>query len=142
MVEFIDGSILSQLSMPDMCLPIHCALTWPSRTRSNRVQTDLASLGRLDFEPPDLAKFPAIKLAQRAGEIGGTLPAVLNAANEIAVDAFCEEQTSFIGIADLVTEVMNRHEVINHPTLEEILQADQWARKTARDLIGHGQIIA
>ena len=142
MVEFIDGSILSQLSMPDMCLPIHCALTWPSRTRSNRVQTDLASLGRLDFEPPDLAKFPAIKLAQRAGEIGGTLPAVLNAANEIAVDAFCEEQTSFIGISELVTEVMNRHEVINHPTLEEILQADQWARKTARDLIGQGQIIA
>ena len=140
MVEFIDGSILSQLSMPDMCLPIHCALTWPNRTRSNRVQTDLTSLGRLDFEPPDLAKFPAIKLAQRAGEIGGTLPAVLNAANEIAVDAFCEEQTSFIGIAELVTEVMNRHKVIEGPKLEEILQADQWARQTSKDLIGLAQL--
>lgn len=141
MVEFIDGSILSQLSTPDMCLPIQCALTWPSRIRSNRVQTDLAALGRLDFEAPDIAKFPAIKLARRAGEIGGTLPAVFNAANEIAVDAFCEEQTSFIGIAELVTEVMNRHEVIEHPPLEEILQADQWARQTARDLIGIGQVI-
>ena len=142
MVEFIDGSILSQLSTPDMCLPIQCALTWPSRIRSNRVQTDLASLGRLDFESPDIAKFPAIKLARRAGEIGGTLPAVFNAANEIAVDAFCEEQTFFNGIAELVAEVMSRHEVIEHPKLEEILQADQWARQTARELIGLSQVIA
>ena len=142
MVEFIDGSILSQLSTPDMCLPIQCALTWPSRIRSNRVQTDLASLGRLDFESPDIAKFPAIKLARRAGEIGGTLPAVFNAANEIAVDAFCEEQTFFNGIAELVAEVMRRHEVIEHPKLEEILQADQWARQTARELIGLNQVIA
>ena len=140
MVEFIDGSILSQLSTPDMCLPIHCALTWPSRMRSNRVQTDLAALGRLDFESPDLVKFPAINLARRAGEIGGTLPAVFNASNEIAVDAFCEEQTSFIGITELVTEVMNRHKVIEHPTLEEILQSDQWARQTSKDLIGLAQL--
>ena len=140
MVEFIDGSILSQLSTPDMCLPIHCALTWPSRMRSNRVQTDLAALGSLDFESPDLVKFPAINLARRAGEIGGTLPAVFNAANEIAVDAFCEEQTSFIGIAELVTEVMNRHKVIEGPKLEEILQADQWARQTSKDLIGLAQL--
>ncbi len=139
MVEFIDGSILSQLSMPDMCLPIQYALTWPSRTRSNRVQTNLAALGRLDFEAPDLAKFPAIKLAQRAGEIGGTLPAVLNAANEIAVDAFCNEQISFTGIAESVSEVMTRHEVIQHPTLEEIIEADRWARETTCELIGLGQ---
>ena len=139
MVEFIDGSILSQLSMPDMCLPIQYALTWPSRTRSNMVQTNLAALGRLDFEAPDLAKFPAIKLAQRAGEIGGTLPAVLNAANEIAVDAFCNEQISFTGIAESVSEVMTRHEVIQHPTLEEIIEADRWARETACELIGLGQ---
>ena len=139
MVEFVDGSILSQLSTPDMCLPIQCALTWPSRTASDRVQTDLAAIGRLDFEAPDLTKFLALGLARRAGEIGGTLPAVLNAANEIAVDAFCDQHTSFLGISDAVGQVMDRHEVIGQPTLDEILQSDKWARKTARNVLGLGQ---
>ena len=142
MVEFVDGSILSQLSTPDMCLPIQYALTWPSRAASDRVQTDFAALGRLDFEAPDLAKFPALGQARRAGEVGGTLPAVLNAANEVAVDAFCDGHTSFVGIAESVTEVMDRHQVNEHPSLDEILQADQWARETARDVIGLGQAIA
>ena len=142
MVEFVDGSILSQLSTPDMCLPIQYALTWPSRAASERVQTDFAALGRLDFEAPDLAKFPALGQARRAGEVGGTLPAVLNAANEIAVDAFCDGQSSFVGIASLVTEVMDQHQVIEHPTLDEIIEADQWARETARDVLGLGQAIA
>ena len=142
MVEFVDGSILSQLSTPDMCLPIQYALTWPSRAASERVQTDFAALGRLDFEAPDLAKFPALGQARRAGEVGGTLPAVLNAANEIAVDAFCDRHTSFVGIAESVTEVMDRHQVIEHPTLDEIIEADQWARETARDVVGLGQAIA
>lgn len=142
MVEFVDGSILSQLSTPDMCLPIQYALTWPSRAASDRVQTDFAALGRLDFEAPDLAKFPALGQARRAGEVGGTLPAVLNAANEVAVDAFCDGHTSFVGIAESVTEVMDRHQVNEHPSLDEILQADQWARETARDVIGLGQVIA
>ena len=142
MVEFVDGSILSQLSTPDMCLPIQYALTWPSRAASDRVQTDFAALGRLDFEAPDLAKFPALGQARRAGEVGGTLPAVLNAANEVAVDAFCDGHTSFVGIAESVTEVMDRHQVNEYPSLDEILQADQWARETARDVIGLGQAIA
>ena len=142
MVEFVDGSILSQLSTPDMCLPIQYALTWPSRAASERVQTDFATLGRLDFEAPDLAKFPALGQARRAGEVSGTLPAVLNAANEIAVDAFCDRHTSFVGIAESVTEVMDRHQVIEHPTLDEIIEADQWARETARDVVGLGQAIA
>ena len=142
MVEFVDGSILSQLSTPDMCLPIQYALTWPSRAASERVQTDFAALGRLDFEAPDLAKFPALGQARRAGEVGGTLPAVLNAANEIAVDAFCDGHTSFVGIAEPVTEVMDHHQVIEHPTLDEIIEADQWARETARDVVGLGQAIA
>ena len=142
MVEFVDGSILSQLSTPDMCLPIQYALTWPGRMASERVQTDFAALGRLDFEAPDLAKFPALGQARRAGEVGGTLPAVLNAANEIAVDAFCDRHTSFVGIAESVTEVMDRHQVIEHPTLDEIIEADQWARETARDVVGLGQAIA
>ncbi len=139
MVEFVDGSILSQLSTPDMCLPIQYALTCPSRAASERVQTDLAALGRLDFEAPDLAKFPALGQARRAGEVAGTLPAVLNAANEIAVDAFCDGQTSFPGISDAVGQVMDCHEVIGQPSLEQILQADAWARETARDVLGLGQ---
>ena len=139
MVEFVDGSILSQLSTPDMCLPIQYALTCPGRAASERVQTDLPALGRLDFEAPDLAKFPALGQARRAGETGGTLPAVLNAANEIAVDAFCDRQTSFPGISDAVGQVMDRHQVIGQPSLEQILQADAWARETARDVLGLGQ---
>ena len=139
MVEFVDGSILSQLSTPDMCLPIQYALTCPGRAVSGRVQTDLAAIGRLDFEAPDLAKFPALGQARRAGETGGTLPAVLNAANEIAVDAFCDQQTSFPGISDAVGQVMDRHELIGQPSLEQILQADAWARETARDVLGLGQ---
>ena len=142
MVEFVDGCVLSQLSTPDMCLPIQYALTWPSRAGSDRVQTDFAALGRLDFEAPDLAKFPALGQARRAGETGGTLPAVLNAANEIAVDAFCERQMSFPGISDAVRQVMDRHQVVEHPTLDEIIEADQWARETARDVVGLGQAIA
>ncbi|MBC8242938.1 MAG: 1-deoxy-D-xylulose-5-phosphate reductoisomerase [Verrucomicrobia bacterium] len=139
MVEFVDGSILSQLSTPDMCLPIQYALTWPSRAESDRVQTDLAALGRLDFEAPDLARFPALGQARRAGDVGGTLPAVLNAANEIAVDAFCDRQTSFPGISDAVGQVLDRHEVIGQPSLEQILQADAWARDAARDVLALGQ---
>ena len=139
MIEFVDGSIVAQLSTPDMCLPIQYALTWPDRAASDRVQTDLAAIGRLDFEAPDLARFPALGQARRAGEVSGTLPAVLNAANEIAVDAFCEQQTSFPGIGDAVGQVMDRHEVIGQPTLDEILQSDKWARKTARNVLGLGQ---
>src|SRR3954471_11999346 len=88
MVEFVDGSMLAQLSTPDMCLPIQYALTYPERAASERVQTNLAKLGSLTFEEPDAQRFPALDLARKAGEIGGTLPAVLNAANEVAVEAF------------------------------------------------------
>ena len=139
MVEFIDGSIVAQLSTPDMCLPIQYALTWPSRAASERVQTDLAALGRLDFEAPDFGKFPALGQARRAGEAAGTMPAVLNAANEIAVDAFCDQHTSFLGISDAVGQVMDRHEVITQPSLDAILQADEWARQSVRDILGLGQ---
>src|SRR6266542_686524 len=95
MVEFVDGSMLAQLSTPDMCLPIQYALTYPERAPSDRVQTNFPKLGSLTFEEPDLERFPSLELARRAGDVGGTLPAVLNAANEIAVDAFCERQLSF-----------------------------------------------
>jgi 1-deoxy-D-xylulose-5-phosphate reductoisomerase len=131
MVEFIDGSMLAQLSTPDMCLPIQYALTYPARAASDRVQTNLAEIGRLDFEEPDPVRFPALNLARRAGEVGGTLPAVLNAANEIAVDAFCAGEISFTEITSTVSRTMDAHDWVSEPTLDEILSADQWAREAA-----------
>lgn len=128
MVEFVDGSIIAQMSTPDMCLPIQYALTYPARVRSDRVQTNFAKLGSLTFEEPDTDRFPALALARRAGEVGGTLPAVFNAANEVAVEAFCNRQITFDRIPALVADVMNRHDVVEHPTLEQILAADTWAR--------------
>ncbi|MBI2927607.1 MAG: 1-deoxy-D-xylulose-5-phosphate reductoisomerase [Verrucomicrobia bacterium] len=131
MVEFVDGSILAQLSTPDMCLPIQYALTFPERAASERVQTSLTRYGSLTFEAPDLERFPALGLARRAGEVGGTLPAVLNAANEVAVEAFCAGQINFAQISETVARTMDRHEVVAHPTLEQILVADAWARREA-----------
>ena len=135
MVEFIDGSMLAQLSTPDMCLPIQYALTYPARSASDRVQTSLAEIGRLDFEEPDVERFPALDLARRAGEEGGTFPAVLNAANEVAVEAFCERRLSYIGITESVAEVMAAHEIVVQPSLEEILEADSWARNAIQNVI-------
>jgi 1-deoxy-D-xylulose-5-phosphate reductoisomerase len=131
MVEFVDGSIIAQMSTPDMCLPIQYALTYPERVCSDRVQTPLAKLGSLTFEEPDGERFPALALARRAGEIGGTLPAVLNAANEVAVDAFVKRRISFLQITETVRRVMYQHEVVAYPTLEQILAADAWARQVA-----------
>jgi len=131
MVEFVDGSMLAQLSTPDMCLPIQYALTYPARATSNRVQTSLAEIGRLDFEEPDADRFPALNLARRAGEVGGTLPAVLNAANEIAVEAFCAGEINFPEITANVARTMDAHELVAQPSLDEILAADAWAREVA-----------
>jgi len=131
MVEFVDGSIIAQLSTPDMCLPIQYALTYPERVGSDRVQTNFAKIGSLTFEEPDLGRFPALNLARRAGEIGGTLPAVLNAANEIAVEAFCAKKITFPEITKTVQRTMDAHQVISHPSLDEILAADTWARHNA-----------
>jgi 1-deoxy-D-xylulose-5-phosphate reductoisomerase len=131
MVEFIDGSILAQLSTPDMCLPIQYALTYPERVASERVQTSFAKLGQLTFEEPDTERFPALLLARRAGEAGGTLPAVFNAANEVAVEAFVSHRIDFPAITQTVRRAMDRHQVKVHPTLEQILEADAWARREA-----------
>jgi 1-deoxy-D-xylulose-5-phosphate reductoisomerase len=130
MVEFVDGSVLAQLSTPDMCLPIQYALTYPERVSSERVQTHFAKLGRLDFEEPDVERFPALQLARRAGEVGGTLPAVLNAANEVAVEAFCSRKLTFEQIPQAVAHTMEQHRVVEDPSLEQILEADAWARSS------------
>ena len=131
MVEFVDGSLIAQLSTPDMCLPIQYALTYPDRAVSERVQTNFPKIGTLTFEEPDVERFPAIELARRAGEVGGTLPAVLNAANEIAVEAFVNRKINFPQITELVRRTMDAHKVVSHPTLEQILVADNWARRAA-----------
>jgi 1-deoxy-D-xylulose-5-phosphate reductoisomerase len=128
MVEFVDGALLAQLSTPDMCLPIQYALTYPDRAPSERVQTNFAKLGNLTFEEPDAERFPALKLARRAGEVGGTLPAVLNAANEVAVEAFVNGKINFPQITEIVRRTMDAHKTVSHPTLEQILEADAWAR--------------
>ncbi len=131
MVEFVDGSLLAQLSTPDMCLPIQYALTYPDRAASARVQTNFARIGTLTFEEPDLERFPSLELARKAGTIGGTLPAVLNAANEVAVEAFVNRRINFPQITDLVRRTMEAHEIVTQPSLEQILAADAWARETA-----------
>jgi 1-deoxy-D-xylulose-5-phosphate reductoisomerase len=114
-----------------MCLPIQYALTYPERASSERVQTNLAQLGSLTFEEPDHTRFPALNLAREAGETGGTMPAVLNAANEVAVEAFVNRRINFPDISATVQRTMAAHRVINHPNLDQILQADAWARQTA-----------
>jgi len=130
LVEFVDGAMLAQLSTPDMCLPIQYALTYPDRAPSERVQTDFARLGSLTFEEPDLERFPSIELARKAGTIGGTFPAVLNAANEVAVEAFVNRKINFPQIFETVGRTMDAHKAVLHPTLEQILEADNWARRT------------
>src|SRR6201996_3031512 len=132
MVEFVDGSIIAQLSTPDMCLPIQYALTHPERARSDRVQTNLAKLGTLTFEEPDTDRFPSLNLARQAGETGGTLPAVLNAANEVAVEAFVNRKINFPQITEVVRRTMQAHQIVPHATLEQILAADAWARQEAQ----------
>jgi len=127
----VDGALLAQLSTPDMCLPIQYALTYPARAASDRVQTNFPRIGTLTFEEPDEERFPALALARQAGEQGGTLPAVLNAANEIAVEAFVNRKINFPQITETVRRVMAAHQNTPQPTLEQILAADAWARREA-----------
>jgi 1-deoxy-D-xylulose-5-phosphate reductoisomerase len=135
MVEFADGSTLAQLSYSDMCFPIQYAVTWPYRVPNTLPPLDFSKLSKLEFFTPRYDDFPALNLARRAGETGGTLPAVMNAANEVAVAAFLDRQVSFPRIWQIVEEVMNRHASVAHPDLDAILQADQWARGEAQGCV-------
>lgn len=138
MVEFIDGSVLAQLSRADMGFPIQYALTWPERVAGGLAPLDFAQLARLEFEEPRHAVFPALGLARRAGQVGGTLPAVFNAANEVAVEAFLGGAISFPRIWQLVEEVMDAHEVAAASSLEGVIAADGWARECAERRAGLG----
>lgn len=135
MVEFIDHSVLAQLSHSDMCFPIQYAVTWPDRVPNSLEPLDFARLSHLEFEAPRVADFPALSLARRAGEVGGTLPAVLNAANEVAVAAFLDRKLRFPAIWETVTAVMEAHRVQLNPTLSGLLEADAWARQEAAKLV-------
>jgi len=135
MVEFTDGSTLAQLSYSDMCFPIQYAVTWPDRVPNTLPPLDFSKLSKLEFFTPRYEDFPALNLARRAGETGGTLPAVMNAGNEIAVAAFLDRQVRFQQIWHVVEEVMNRHKAIAHPNLDAILEADQWARNEAQGCV-------
>jgi len=131
MVEFIDGSVLAQLSHSDMCFPIQYAVTWPQRVKNSLRPLDFAALRQLEFEAPRRADFPALDLAVKAGTEGGSLPAVLNAANEIAVEAFIGGRLSFPGIWQTVARTMDAHVPDPGADLDTILAADTWARAEA-----------
>ncbi|MCR4428061.1 MAG: 1-deoxy-D-xylulose-5-phosphate reductoisomerase [Caldiserica bacterium] len=134
MVEFRDGSVQALLSLPDMRLPIQYALLYPRRMPSLVRPLSLEEVGRLEFERSDFERFPALKLAYKALEMGGTAPAVLSAADEVAVGLFLEGKIPFTRIVPLVEEVLSRHGPQSGGTLEEVLGADLWARKTAKKL--------
>jgi 1-deoxy-D-xylulose-5-phosphate reductoisomerase len=140
LVEFVDGSQLAQLSHSDMCFPIQYAVTYPDRLPNRLRPLNLAEVGALHFEAPDPVRFPALRLAREAGMTGGTLPAVLNAANEIAVPAFLDGKIPFPEIWRTVEAVMRKHQTVQHPHLDEILRADAWARNTAAEEVATRQI--
>jgi len=131
LVEFVDGSVMAHLATPDMRLPIQHALCWPERCPGLSAKLDLAQIGQLQFEPPDPQRFPALRLARQAAGSGGTLPAVFNAANEVAVARFGAGSIKFTDIGMLVEAVMQQHHSLAAPTLDDVLAADQWARQAA-----------
>jgi len=133
MIEYKDGSVLAQLGRPDMRVPIQYALDYPVRHAAPWERLDLRGKS-LTFLEPEWDRFPALQIAYVAGKRGGTLPAAMNAANEIAVDAFLKERISFPKILDTVIQVSEEHTIVDHPDLAEILRADDWARQRAFEL--------
>lgn len=136
MVEFIDCSIIAQLGIPDMRIPIAYALSYPDRLPENDLCLDIFKKAMLEFIPPDREKFPCLNLAYEAARIGGTMTAVLNAANEIAVEAFLAGRLGFTGLPEIIEATMSLHEINKIETVADVIAADVWARRTASDLIG------
>ncbi len=142
LVETVDGSVLAQLSRPDMRLPIQYALSYPERWPGLPDPLDLARVGTLRFEPPDREAFPCLDLAYQAGRTGGTMPAVMNAAKEVAVDAFLAGEAGFLDIPRIIAGVMEQHSVKFRPGLEDVLEADAWARRRAKSEVGFNRVVA
>lgn len=136
MVEYKDGSIVAQLGVPDMRIPISYALSYPERSCSGDTILDLCREEKLEFFQPDRNKFPALRLAYEATEKGGTMPVVLNASNEVAVEAFIEGRIGFLDIAEVVEETMNLHKTREQKSIEVIIEVDQWGREMAEKIIG------
>jgi 1-deoxy-D-xylulose-5-phosphate reductoisomerase len=131
---FSDGSVLAQMGAPDMRIPIAHALAWPERLATHAPRLDLAEAGRLDFAPPDPVRFPALRLAREALEAGGGAPAILNAANEVAVAAFLQRRIGFLGIAGMVEAVLSRLGGQRADTLAQVVELDAWARRCAGEM--------
>lgn len=138
LVETTDGAVMAQLSRADMRLPILYSLTWPERAEAAWAPLDLAAVGTLHFAAPDREAFPCLDLAYQAGRTGGTMPAVLNAAKEVVVDAFLAGRIGFLDIARIIYAVMESHQTQPRPTIEDILAADAWARDAASTTLKGG----
>lgn len=135
MVEYNDGSVIAQLGSPDMRIPIQFALAYPERKTNSFSKLDFLKTGNLTFEKPDYDAFPCLRLAFDAARTGGTMPVVLNAANEVAVSLFLDEKISFVDIAGIVEKVMERHSLNTNPSLNDIIKVDEWARKMVMEVI-------
>lgn len=138
MVEFVDGSVLAQMGLPDMRLPIQYSLFYPERAANDMPRLNLADVGTLTFESPDLERFPALALAFEAARVGGSMPAVLSAANEESVAMFLDQRIGFTMIAETVREVMHAHETIEVCKVDDVLTADEWARQIVREMHPRG----
>ncbi len=140
LVDYVDGSVLAQLGNPDMRTPIANALAWPERIDSGVAPLDLFAIARLDFQAPDEQRFPCLRLARQAAEAGNSAPAVLNAANEVAVDAFLQRRIRFPEIAGMIEQVLDQEPVVPLPSLDAVFAADQRARELSREwLRRHGR---
>jgi 1-deoxy-D-xylulose-5-phosphate reductoisomerase len=135
MVAYADGAVIAQMGVPDMKGAIAYGLSHPLRLPLGVPAPDFVNIGCLTFEEPDLERFPCLGLAYRAGEAGGTLPAVLNAANEVAVAAFLEDRLPFTGIYPIIDRTLSDHNAANGADLDQIIEADRWARQEAFALI-------
>lgn len=140
MVEFVDGSILAEMAVPDMRIPIAYALSYPERLNVGVKPLDLLQIGRLTFLPPDEQKFPCLKLAKEACRVGHTMPTVLNAANEEAVYAFLNHRIGFYDIPRLIESVMNEHRIEQTGSVEQVLSVDAWARKRAQEILKEWEV--
>ncbi|MDX2494180.1 MAG: 1-deoxy-D-xylulose-5-phosphate reductoisomerase [Desulfuromusa sp.] len=138
LVEYHDGAVMAQLGIPDMKTPIAYALSWPERLPLTQQPLDLCGIGKLSFSEPNLDHFPCLQLAYDALAMGGTVPAVMNAANEVAVEAFLNHKLSFLGIAKVIEKVMLQHQSEDLTTVDQALHADRWGRYEAQELISGG----
>ncbi|HHU70275.1 MAG TPA: 1-deoxy-D-xylulose-5-phosphate reductoisomerase [Thermoanaerobacterales bacterium] len=134
MVEFIDGSIIAQISETDMRIPIQYALTYPNRVLNNFKRIDLLKSNNLTFEQPDTDTFPCLNLAYEAGRIAGTMPAVMNGANDEAVRLFLKNEIHFLEIPTIIEKIMNKHDLIKNPNIHEIMEAEKWAKEEVNHL--------